>query len=833
MSTELKKFAEAYATMTVAVYEPIILEWFSGMGMWMLADMIAQRNLPSDEKRVTRRSITGEMQLRTHRLPKNPIEFFDKQGIQFDKLTFGSEGFVNAEMLSNIGVKGLNQFPNLEITPDALFFNGRMEVTDNWDNNAKRERQSGLPVFISSNAHSNRSNNFNFELLEQKFLEVSKIVYDSLKESEKLEVAEMPDHLKPIELQIKEMNEALLKRLQELFKDGSHYLPTIGSYHEALSPIGVAHFYRQLYFYLDEGVGPIEQAFTIAPGETLELVYETVRRQIHEEITEMGSEVVSETALESKNMDEVSDKVASMIQRDSSAAMSSSATINASGGIGVWQASASANVGISTSLAQSNQRSNEIASQRLTSTTKQASERITKTFSLRVRDVDDLTTTNLTRRVIKNDQGSPISYGLRRVFNRIMVKVQDLGPQLVWQLYLRNPGTGLARSQFVHFLDSKPISSPVDPPAIRQRPTGGTDTGTTSAAVNYDKTYGYYVTLVVRTGSDRKVTAVSIDSITDLEGGGKDDLAPSAINDVQWDRKFDESTNTFEVKIGILPGDAASISINYSYVYEPGEAIIQAWEEEKKKAEEEFRNAEAAARESALREQFERDKALITEKSRIRPRPANDLRREERFEVMNRMISHLFARGENPQTPSPLEIEYFHRYFDIEAMFVYTHPSWWVPRYSPIKTGFGRPLYEITAESEPAPMGSSLGWVMQLDGDTRRNEFINSPWVRVCLPIHPNRENEAISWLAKHIEGEIGYTPDKGLLKGLLEDIKKIRGDQDALGINGPEYVTISSTVGAPSGPAKPENVFPVIDEFEVTIPTEGFIYDDLKVIIP
>lgn len=36
----------------------------------------------------------------------------------------------------------------------------------------------------------------------------------------------------------------------------------------------------------------------------------------------------------------------------------------------------------------------------------------------------------------------------------------------------------------------------------------------------------YYVTIVVKPGDDRDVTGVRIDNITDLEGGGKDDLSP-------------------------------------------------------------------------------------------------------------------------------------------------------------------------------------------------------------------------------------------------------------------------------------------------------------------
>lgn len=825
MTTELKRFGEAYATITVAVYEPLIIRWLSRPGIWLIADVMVQRARTTQNQQARRLLLTNHPQTEFKRLPADPVDFFEKRGIHLDRLLPGSQGSINAEILSTINGGEFDRFPDLKITGDDILFSGNMRVKGADGINAVSDNIPGLPVVVSADA---RVDHYDFDVNKvrgQLINDFLKVFVGAAKQLDKLPASELR----------KELLDTTAKHLKGIKADiGIDFLPIAGTYFEALSPIGVAHFYRQLYFYLYEGVGPIEQAFTIAPQETLEVVYETIRRQIHEEVTELGSEVVSESAVESKNLDEVSDKVSSMIQRDSSAAMSANAAFSASGSIGVWQASASANLGLTTSISQSNQRSNEMATRRLKETTRRASERITKTFSLRIRDVEDITTTNLTRRVIKNEDNQPVSYGLRRVFNRIKVKVQDLGPYLVWQLYLRNPGAGLARSRFVHFMDSQPVSNPLDPPAVRPRPTGGTDTGTTSANLNWDNSRRtYYITLVIRTGSDRKVTAVSIDSITDLEGGGKEDLAPSAKNNVQWGQSYDTGTNSFSVNIGVLEGDAASVSVNYTYVYEAGDEIIQAWEDEKKVAEDKFRQADADARAKALVEQFERDKALITEKSNIKPRPANDLRREERYEVMNRMISHLFARGENPKVPSPLEIEYFHRYFDIEAMFLYTHPSWWKPRYSPTKTGLGRPSYEITAESEPAPMGSSLGWIIQLDGDTRRNEFLNSPWVRVCLPIRPGRERESIAWLAEHIEGEIGYNPNTNPLKGLLGDMETIRQNQESLGINGPDYVTVDSTIGAPPGPVKPENIFPIIDEFEVTLPTEGFVYDELRVVIP
>jgi hypothetical protein len=123
--------------------------------------------------------------------------------------------------------------------------------------------------------------------------------------------------------------------------------------------------------------------------------------------------------------------------------------------------------------------------------------------------------------------------------------------------------------------------------------------------------------------------------------------------------------------------------------------------------------------------------------------------------------------------------------------------------------------------------------MIQLDGDRRRNEFINSPWARVCLPMRSGREREAVGWLAKHLEGEVGYDPGSGALADLLTEIESYRGREQNLGLDGADWVTVSATPGAPADPATPEGVYPVVDEFDVTMPTDGFVYDELKVMIP
>lgn len=65
--------------------------------------------------------------------------------------------------------------------------------------------------------------------------------------------------------------------------------------------------------------------------------------------------------------------------------------------------------------------------------------------------------------------------------------------------------------------------------------------------------------------------------------------------------------------------------------------------------------------------------------------------------------------------------------------------------------------YYITEDSVPAKLGSSLGWLLQLDGDDLRNSFLNAPWVKAVIPIRPGKERAAMNWLQRlHVEGTEG-----------------------------------------------------------------------------
>ncbi len=193
----------------------------------------------------------------------------------------------------------------------------------------------------------------------------------------------------------------------------------------------------------------------------------------------------------------------------------------------------------------------------------------------------------------------------------------------------------------------------------------------------------------------------------------------------------------------------------------------------------------------------------------VERRPEDDLREEERTVVYRRLIRKLTA-AEAQDTPAQRHVvaELVQSFFDVDRMLYFVAPEWWQPRPEFVHqgvvaitpelaaaqnalragdirdtlpqtpgansndsidhllpsnlvdwggSGAGRDHYLVTEESAPAPMGASLGWVLQLDGDAHRNAFLNTPWVKAVVPIRRGRESAAIDWLKKaHVEGDDG-----------------------------------------------------------------------------
>jgi hypothetical protein len=224
----------------------------------------------------------------------------------------------------------------------------------------------------------------------------------------------------------------------------------------------------------------------------------------------------------------------------------------------------------------------------------------------------------------------------------------------------------------------------------------------------------------------------------------------------------------------------------------------------------EFKEKERAEYEKAyvdnVRERVEKASKIIT-------RNSDELREDERIVVYRKLIQEMLLKG----VPIPDDrtrhavSELINSIFDVDKMLYFVAPEWWRPRLyrhkqqlreipdvtvdplvigdkavlqkglmNKIKTaelnsqsnlmsastvGWGgvndvtRDNYYITESSEPAKLGSSLGWLLQLDGDNMRNAFLNAPWVKAVIPIRPGKEEAAINWL-KGVEGMNGITDD-------------------------------------------------------------------------
>jgi hypothetical protein len=209
-------------------------------------------------------------------------------------------------------------------------------------------------------------------------------------------------------------------------------------------------------------------------------------------------------------------------------------------------------------------------------------------------------------------------------------------------------------------------------------------------------------------------------------------------------------------------------------------------------------------------------KERVTISSKIASRKSDDLREEERIVVYRSLIQDMLLKGVSLPDDRTRHVaaEVLNSMFDVDKMLYFVAPEWWRPRLHQsrqqlqptatpgplvlnpnigVKTnalqkgfikgifnaetklhsnvlssstvGWGgindaqRDNYFITDESEPAKLGSSLGWLLQLDGDNMRNAFLNAPWVKAVIPIRPGKEEAAINWL-KGVEGMNGITDD-------------------------------------------------------------------------
>ncbi len=583
----------------------------------------------------------------------------------------------------------------------------------------------------------------------------------------------------------------------------------------SLSPLGIVHLFRQFFFELDSFLGTPVGHVWLSPGSMVELIEISTRRTYTERIVEQSTETTKRTEDSSTDRDELSEAVKSDNKNDLK--LGASLTVNQSWGSGSATATGSMNLETTQDTARENthKRMREQSS-KLTSEIKQNYKSTFKT-------INETIDTSSKRYVLNNTTGDLINYELRRKMRQVGVQIQDVGTYLCWETFVDEPGADLGLANLVNI--AKPADlEPVPAQSGQQYPPDKSASFTGSVSWTFDNNnphvngpdgflpLGGIALPQAPEGYELKYPGSVID-LVQISGSGEDfagvwafkgkldaaniQVGPYIAGVLRWNERIDFVVGGVVAFTATAAAKAAIDTANAANDAAKNDATL-----------ENARKTQAAFVDAA--------KARIEAASGISTRKYEDLREEERIIVYRRLISSLMSAATYnlpvPESPAPdhtrhVMSELLNSIFDIDKMLYFVAPEWWKPRTHAHQflaqesneaifdknvtnwaDGQTRPdNYYITEKSQYARMGSSLGWLLQLDGDDLRNAFLNAPWVKAVIPVRPGKELEATNWLQQmHVEGTDGLD---GLYHAPDAELAEIRA---ALGI---EAVTIADAI--------------------------------------
>jgi hypothetical protein len=574
--------------------------------------------------------------------------------------------------------------------------------------------------------------------------------------------------------------------------------PTKQAKDVSLSPVGIVHLFRQYFFELDSFVSTPVGHVWLSPGSTVELIEVSTRRTLVEKTFETSLESTTKTEKSTTDQDEISEAVKQDNKDDLKLGFST--TVNQSWGTGNATATGSLN------LDKTQETAREQGHKRMRQQSEKLSTEIRQNFKSTFRTVTETIDTSSKRYVLNNTTQELVNYELRRKMRQVGVQIQDVGTYLCWETFVDNPGSQLGLPNLIHIAKPADLVLVPDANEIPKPPTTVTVSFTGEAVWNFPsnesqhqedhpEVQGHFVPIATL-----DIGNVPNDYVVDTTNpfipiaknvvAAEDDGSWNAVN---WGMEGMITPDGKRVMIGIntMPkpnGLAWDDRITFKVSGSVTCRLSQAKSDEIDKANQALISAQKAAtaeNQRRLEEAYLKSvKERVTLASKITRRKFEDLREEERTIVYRNLIRALMTEQlyrNTPESPSGLETrhvlsELINSIFDIEKMLYFVAPEWWKPRRAAVLTLGGRAIadsmegsvvrwaedqdharYFITDESDPAALGASLGWLLQLDGDDNRNAFLNAPWVKAVIPIRPGKERAAISWLQNvHVEGADG-----------------------------------------------------------------------------
>ena len=582
----------------------------------------------------------------------------------------------------------------------------------------------------------------------------------------------------------------------------------------ALSPIAVVHLFRQYFFELDTFLGPPISHVWLSPGSSVELIEVHTRRTLVEKTLEESLEVLTSTEKTVTQQDELSDAVKEDNQQDIKFGASVQASYTS------IQASSSFDYGNSQQKAR--ETTHKQMRQQTEKLSTQIRKNFKSTFRTETEASDMFSTKHVLANTTAELVNYELRRKMRQVGVQVQdigtflcwqTYVDDPGSELglAKLIHIAKPPEleSIPHPQeiplFQPFQETKTVNIPFVSVAGGADKQGevyvdGVESDNSEWFGDLEKIQADFPFKVTCPKPNHDLTNIEVDPqgqpvIVTRSGG----ISP-------------DGSFTLHLKSADFQGKD-SLALQLTLYWTPQSTANDEVIAKNRENVALFKEAERAAYEKAY---VETVKERVTAVSKLRTRNSDELREEERIVVYRKLIHDMLLNGiELPDDRTRhVTAELLNSIFDIDKMLYFVAPDWWRPRLhgsrqqlqptpgprvghgdltataeeaiirtalarrtiaaAPVTSqnvltgstvGWGginevtRDNYFITEDSEPARLGSSLGWLLQLDGDNMRNAFLNAPWVKAVIPIRPGREKAAINWL-KGVEGMNGITDD-------------------------------------------------------------------------
>lgn len=581
-------------------------------------------------------------------------------------------------------------------------------------------------------------------------------------------------------------------------------LPRVG-----LSPVGIVHLFRQYFFEMDTFLGSPVGHIWLSPGSSVELIEVSTRRTVVERSMEQSLETVLKTEKQVTEQDEIAEAVKSDNRTDTKLG----ASVNGKQTWGWGSASETA----SFDLATTQQTAREQSHKHMRSQSEKLATEIKQNYKTTFKTMTETTEVSSKRYTLTNATPDLINYELRRKMRQVGVQVQDIGTYLCWQTYVDDPGAALGVAKLMHIAKSPDLGNIPHPEALVPAAPIKQELALSIPYIGEedenDITYAHGRETDVGTFEDTDYIQADHPQTVFCE------QANYKLVHIDFDPQGADAKLSFNNLVSSPDTTKATFNVHLDHVNFKGQDAINVkatllWEPQQDLVALEVENAKRLANYTAQQAQaykkefVEAAKDRIEAASKIEPRAFEDLREEERVVVYRKLIQEMLA----PESMLPMPddhtrhvvAELLNSIFDVDKMLYFVAPEWWRPRLHRSQQSFGslvpyidetgapqmgsdgKPVmvpsantditaenvvgwggtsefrpdnYFITEDSLSAPLGSSLGWLLQLDGDPMRNAFLNAPWVKAVMPIRPGREKAALNWL-KQVEGMNTITKD-------------------------------------------------------------------------